>query len=104
MKIILYLSNFNTIGGVERFALNFYKRFPDTQILYDNGNPEIGEKLIRNKKYTCDVFISASAWGYSAFDNINAKIYVQMIHADYRNVIENWKFKYIKHPKKDLKK
>ena len=99
MKIILYISQFNKIGGVERFVLNFVKRFPETIVLYDQGKPEIGERINWRNKYQCDVFISASAWGKSAFDNIDSKIYVQMVHADYRAVIEHWVFKYIKHPK-----
>ena len=97
MKIILYISNFNPIGGVERFVLNFYKRFPETIVLYDNGNPSIGEKINWHKIYNCDLFISASAWGQSAFDNIEAKIYIQMVHADYRVLLEGWKFEYKKH-------
>lgn len=99
MKIILYISHFNKIGGVERFVLNLYKRLPNITVLYDEGQPNIGERIKWNQKYNCDIFISASAWGKPAFDNINAKVYIQMIHADYRNVIENWKFQYNRHPK-----
>jgi len=99
MKIILYISNFNKIGGVERFVLNFYKRFPDITVLYDTGEPSIGQRLKRSQKHQCDIFISASAWGYQAFDNIEAKIYIQMVHADYRAVLEGWKFTYKKHHK-----
>lgn len=99
MKIILYISTFNKIGGVERFVLNLYKRIPNITILYDTGTPEIGERIKWNRKYECDVFISASAWGKSAFDNIDAKVYIQMVHADYREVVKGWSFKYIKHPK-----
>ncbi len=98
MKIILYISNFNKIGGVESFVRNFHKRMPNVQVLYDNGTSEIGEKINWKLKYDCDIFISASAWGKSAFDNINAKAYVQMVHADFRVIIDGWAFKYQKHP------
>lgn len=99
MKIILYISNFNKIGGVEKFVINFYKRIPNVTVLYDNGSPNIGERIKWNKIYYCDIFISASAWGKSAFNNVDSKIYVQMVHADYRHVISTWDFKYNKHPK-----
>lgn len=99
MKIILYISNFNKIGGVEKFVINFYKRIANVQVLYDNGTPEIGEKINWKQRYSCDIFISASAWGKSAFDIIDAKAYVQMVHADYRVVISGWAFNYKKHPK-----
>jgi len=98
MKIIIYISNFNKIGGVETFVRNFYKRMVNVTVLYDNGTTGVGEKIDWKKKYDCDIFISASAWGKTAFDNINAKAYVQMVHADYRVIIEGWAFKYQKHP------
>jgi len=99
MKIILYISNFNNIGGVERFVLNFYKRFPETTVLYDTGTPAIGEKIRWNQKYICDIFISASAWGKPAFNNIEAISYIQMVHADYTAVLDGWNFKYVKNAK-----
>lgn len=99
MKVILYISRFGNIGGVERFVLNMAKRLPNIRVLYDEGKPNIGERINWKQIYQCDIFISASAWGKPAFDNIEAKSYIQMIHADYRAVIENWKFTYKKHPK-----
>lgn len=44
-----------------------------------------------------DVLIIATAWGKMP-DNIKAKKYVQMIHADYGVYIECWNFKYNKSP------
>ncbi len=99
MKVIVYLSQFNKIGGVERFVLNLYKRLPNITVLYDEGSPSIGDKVDWSKKYECDIFISASAWGRSAFDIVDSKIYIQMIHADYRVIIKNWQFEYKKHPR-----
>ena len=112
MKIIIYISNWNLIGGVETFTKNFGKRiskYHDVTLMYDNvANSSlitemqdycIVEKLNHKQRYSCDIFISASAWGKSAFDNIDAKSYVQMVHADYRVVISGWAFKYHKHAK-----
>lgn len=112
MKIIIYLSNWNAIGGVESFTKNFCKRMSKTHditLMYDNVTSPNSitemqpfckvEKLNFQKKYSCDVFISASAWGKSAFDNIDAKAYIQTVHADYRVIISGWAFKYKRHPK-----
>lgn len=112
MKVIIYLSNWNLLGGVETFTKNFCKRMSkhhDVTLLYDNVasmhlikemEPYCNvEKVNFKQRYKCDVFISASAWGKSAFDVIDSKVYVQTVHADYRVVISGWAFKYKKHPK-----
>jgi len=111
LRLIIYISNFNAVGGVETFTKNFCKRMSkhyDLTLLYDNvsNQPLVTEmeqycavvKLDKKKKYVCDIFISSSAWGRSAFDNIDAKIYTQIVHADYRHVIDGWAFNYKKHP------
>lgn len=99
MEIILYISNFNKIGGVESFVKNFYKRIGNVRVLYDTGTPDIGDRINFKQRYKCDIFIAGSAWGRSAFDVIDAKVYVQMVHADYRHTIKDWNFKYVRHPK-----
>jgi len=112
MKAIIYLSNWNLLGGVETFTKNFVKRMSkhcDVTFLYDNVASkslvtEMQEycevtKIALYKKYTCDIFVSSSAWGRSAFDAIDAKCYIQMVHADYRTLIDGWPFKYKKHEK-----
>lgn len=99
MEIILYISNFNKIGGVESFVKNFYKRIGNVRVLYDTGTPDIGEKINFKQRYKCDIFIAGSAWGRSAFDVVDAKVYIQSIHADFRHTIKDWNFKYVKHPK-----
>jgi|SRR6478735_760457 len=112
MKVIIYISNWNQIGGVETFVKNFCKRMykhVEVKLLYDNvaSNHLVTEmqeycnveKANFKQRYNCDIFISASAWGKSAFDIIDSKVYVQMVHADYRVVISGWAFKYKKHPK-----
>lgn len=111
-KIIVYISHYNFIGGVERFTENLCKRLCqhyNVTLLFDNCNHnqllfEMSdfatiEKLDKNKKYTSDYFISATAWGEFAHDHVKAKKYIQMVHADYRHVIDNWNFKYNKHKK-----
>lgn len=99
MKVILYISHYNVIGGIERWLLNFLNRFPETQILYDQGVCPVGDKIKWNQRYYCDIFLNASVWHKQAFNNIDAKAYIQMIHGDYKaiNVYNN--FIYKKHPK-----
>lgn len=112
MKIIIYISNWNAIGGVETFVKNFSKRMSkhyDVTLMFDNcSSQKIIDEMLQyckvekfnfSKTYDCDIFISGSGWGRSAFDKINAKSYIQMIHADYRVIISGWAFKYQKHPK-----
>lgn len=112
MKIIIYISNWNALGGVETFTKNLAKRLSkhvDVTLMYDNvasGHlvAEMQkycsvEKINFRQRYSCAVFISASAWGKLAFDIIDSKIYIQTVHADYRVIIDGWAFKYKKHPK-----
>ena len=111
-SVIIYISNWNTIGGVETFAENFCKRMNkhyDITLMYDKFDSiELPivlskhcriENLDRSKIYSSDYFINSTAWGFCPYDNISALKVIQIIHADYRHVIANWKFKYIKHPK-----
>jgi glycosyltransferase involved in cell wall biosynthesis len=112
MKVTIYISNYNTIGGVETFVNNFIKRMSkhlDLTLLYDNvdslqlllkaSNYANIEKINTSKKHSCDVFICASAWGLEPYNFINAKKYIQMVHADYTYYIKGWNFKYTKHEK-----
>ena len=108
VKVIIYISNYNTIGGVETFVNNFIKRmngYFDLTLMFDKVDSfellerasefVTVEKMQHDKKYTCDTFINASAWGYEPFNNIIAKCYIQMVHADYTYYIKGWYFKYI---------
>jgi len=108
----IYISNYNLIGGVERFVENFCKRMSThykITMLFDwveNQNLliEISDycdvvKIDKNNTYKFDYFINSTAWGFSPYDNIEAKKVVQVIHADYRHVIATWNFKYNKHEK-----
>lgn len=108
--LAIYISNYNVIGGVERFVENFCKRMSkhyEITFFYDwceNENMliEISEfvdvvKIDKTKKYNFDYFVNSTAWGFEPYYNILAKKVVQVVHADYRHVIANWNFKYIKH-------
>lgn len=112
MKVIIYLSNYNSLGGVETFVFNFMRRmnkYFDLTFMFDKADSfELleraaefctVEKLQHNKQYDCDVFICASAWGYEPYNNINAKRYIQMVHAHYDYYFKGWNFKYTKHKK-----
>jgi len=57
------------------------------------------EKIDKSTIHKCDVFICASAWGFEPYNNVEAKKYIQMIHADFTYYIKGWNFSYTKHPK-----
>lgn len=111
MKTIgLYISNYNAIGGVERFCENFVKRMSkyyeitflfnwveDYDLLLKVSKYARVEKIGKEKHF--DYFISSTAWGVSPYDFITADKVIQMVHADYRHVIKNWSFNYERHPK-----
>jgi len=113
MKTVgIYISNYNLIGGVERFVENFCKRMSKhykITFLFDwcesqNLLLEISEfvdvvKIDKSQLYTFDYFVNSTAWGYSPYDNIKAKKVIQVVHADYRHVITTWNFKYNRHKK-----
>jgi glycosyltransferase involved in cell wall biosynthesis len=111
-SLAIYISNYNAIGGVERSIENFCKRMHlhyDLTFLFDWVEDqkmliEISEnanviKIDRNKIYDFDYAIISSAWGYCAYKNIQAKKFIQIIHADYRQVMSMWNFKYVKNEK-----
>lgn len=108
----IYISNYNLIGGVERFVENFCKRMSKRYkitLLFDwvESNDLLFEisdfvdvvKIDHSKTYKFDLFVNSTAWGYSPYENIEAKKVVQVVHADYRHVIATWNFKYVKHEK-----
>jgi glycosyltransferase involved in cell wall biosynthesis len=112
MKLFIYISNYNNIGGVERFVENFCKRMSkhyDITLLFDYCQDydmlfEMAEfvniaKLDKVKGHKCDIFVNSTAWGTEPYNYINSKRCIQIIHADYRHVIANWNFKYIRHKK-----
>lgn len=109
-QLAVYISNYNLIGGVERFVENFCKRmskYYDITFFYDwiedqNMALEISDfvdvvKIDKSKKYQFDYFVNSTAWGFEPYNNILAKKIIQVVHADYRHVIATWNFKYNKH-------
>jgi glycosyltransferase involved in cell wall biosynthesis len=109
-SLIIYISRYNSIGGVERFVENFCKRMNkhyDITLLFDWAESnslllEISDfvnvkKLDHKEKYKCDYFINSTAWGYEPYNHIQAKKQIQIIHADFTHVIANWDFQYKKH-------
>lgn len=108
----IYISNYNSIGGVERFVENFCKRMSkhykitllfdwveNNNLLFEISNYCDVINIDKTKTYSFDYFVNATAWGYSPYKNIEAKKVIQVVHADYRHVISNWNFKYIKDAK-----
>lgn len=107
MRIILYQANQTRCGGVEQFNYTFCQRlskYYDITFLCDAGDPE---QLARIAKYVpvvvfddqyfeTDICIFSSAWGKRPVKNIEAKRYIQMVHADFRGLEKFWAFKYDK--------
>ncbi len=106
----IYISNYNQIGGVERFCENLSKRMSkhydvtflfnwceNYDLLFKVAKYSKVEKLTTEKEF--DYFICSTAWGVSPYDLITAKKIVQVVHADYRHVIKNWNFQYERHKK-----
>jgi len=92
----------NILGGVETFAINLCNR-TGFDLIFD-GAQLSSLKKIKHKAYHLDyspndydVLIIATAWGRMP-NNIKAKKYVQMIHADLEAYIAGWNFVYKKLP------
>ncbi len=112
MKVILYISNFNKIGGVETSVINFAKVMSshcDLSVVFDKYESLHTLETVANyctiiqadaqKEFNCDVFIQTTAWGRNIQNKVNAKKQIQIVHADYSYYIKGWNFKYEKHPK-----
>lgn len=108
----IYISNYNKIGGVERFVENFCKRMSkhyeitlifdfveDHNLLFEISDYVNVIKIDKKETYIFDYFVNSTAWGYSPYENIESEKIIQVCHADFRHVISNWNFKYIKHEK-----
>ncbi len=112
MRVTIYISNYNRIGGVETFVTNFLKRMSkhvNLTLLYNNVDATSllirasqyanVQKIDKSKIHECDVFICSTAWGLEPYNFVEAKKYIQVVHADYTYYIKGWNFKYTKHPK-----
>jgi len=107
--IILYHSSFSHFGGVETFCEAFCKRLsPYFNITLLSPNLSHQKTLDIAKHcnvktwqpeglYEADIVIFATAWGIIP-ENLTAKKFIQMIHADYEAYIKGWNFIYKRHP------
>lgn len=106
-KNILYFSYINKIGGVESFFYYLAKQYKDYDItiIYKSGDREQIKRLrnyVRVVKYKGqEIECDKAFFNYSIdiIDNVKAKEYYQIIHADYKaqglKPILNKKLKYI---------
>jgi hypothetical protein len=109
MKLAIYASHLNKIGGIETFVLNFCKRLKehyDITFMFNTCDAALLNKIRQHVvatrvSPTCrietDILILATAWGQMP-TMIKAPIQIQMIHADYVACIEGWEFEYKKLP------
>lgn len=102
MKVAVYISGLNKIGGVDTFAINLCNR-AGFDLIFDTAEISALKKL-KYKAYHLDhspndydVLIIATAWGRMP-NNIKAKKYIQMVHAMYEAYIEGWNWSYSKLP------
>lgn len=87
MKVAVYISLLNRIGGVETFTVNLCNRM-GFDLIFDKADFSVLKKLkynayqldYLNKEY--DIVVIASSWNGSP-QRIKAKKYIQTIHADY---------------------
>lgn len=98
MHIILAHAKQWHLGGIETFNYNFCKRlskYYDITFLCDEIEPKAYEKMSQwvdieivddSKVYTCDLCIFSACWGKRPVKQIEAKKYVQMVHADYGEI------------------
>ena len=93
MKNIMWWPFINNIGGVETFIYELGKKYGKTHditLYYQTGDPEqirrykefIRVKKYKDEKIVCDVAIFG--WNTDIIDNVEAKEYIQTLHADYR--------------------
>lgn len=97
MKLVIYQSHFNKIGGCETFIYNLcqqLKDYYDILVLYDTGDMEQisrirefvdVEKIDAKKDYECDILIQNSMWN-NLNTTIKAKRVIGMVHTDYQKL------------------
>lgn len=97
MKLIIFHSNLEKIGGIATFTYNLCKRlcmYYDIVFMYKEAETEQlsriseyvkTEKYNPNKNYECDICILASSFGEYP-ETVEAKRYLQMIHACYSEI------------------
>lgn len=91
MKNIFYFSNINSIGGVESFFYYMAKKYKDRDITVyyrsgDNAQLKRLSEYVRVKKFKGErIECEKAFFNYSLdiIDYVDAKEYIQIIHADY---------------------
>ena len=94
MKNIFYFSVINNIGGVESYYYYLAKKYSakDITIYYKRGDPEQIRRLskyVRVRRYTGEKIVCDRAFFNYAADiigDVEAKEYIQIIHADYKEM------------------
>lgn len=89
---ILYFGNINVVGGCESWLFYMVKKYPekDITVVYKNGDAKQLERLrkyVRCVKYTGQRIQCEKAffnYNPAIIDNVDAKEYIQVIHADYK--------------------
>lgn len=112
MRVLLYSVTVNKIGGVERFNLNFCKRmsklFDITFVYKDSASQDRLNEIAKyatvrqftgKERFETDVAIYSTCWNITPEENIEAKKYIQVVHADYKVYIRDWSFRYSKMPR-----
>ena len=91
-KNVFYVSNFNTIGGVETYIFELARKYNDYDItvIYNTGSLEQIQRLkkyvrvirYQGQKIKCD----KAFFNYETdiIDNVEAKEYIQLIHAMFK--------------------
>lgn len=89
-KNVFYFDNINYIGGVESFFYYLSKKHKDMVVFYKKADYEQLKRLSQNvevhlyygQKIKCDnLYLN---YDISIIDNVDAKEYIQIIHADYK--------------------
>jgi len=102
LKVGVYISGLNRIGGVESFAINLCNR-TGFDLIFDIAQLSSLKKLkykafhVDHSPNDYDILIIATAWGRMP-NNIKAKRYIQCVHADYKAYIAGWNWNYKKLP------
>lgn len=94
MKNIMFFSHINSIGGVESFYYYLVKKYKsrDITIYYKKGDPQQIKRLskyVRVRRFTDEhIKCERAFFNYSAtiIDNVEADEYIQIIHADYKEM------------------
>lgn len=93
LKNVLYFSSINCIGGIETFCCEFglkYGKDYDVTLVYNTGDAAMLRKIAGVMRViklrpgdtiNCDVFMFG--FDHAILDRVNAKRYVQTLHADY---------------------